>query len=388
MSEKQETDGKKEFKCFVVTKALVTRSMFAIHSIVAIWRVTHVMGDALYWLLSIALLGLGVETMVTMIRNRGEEWTWFCPSCFFYLGSLVPSIWILELDLLDKRIASFELTMGTTEEIVTDDWTLALEQILLFILIIGRWMLPKGQITRDQLSQLLLVYIGVAADIIEFFEVFKEDSVKYNRELIIVTLTLWTWSLMQFTLVVTVTKSSKPRLAMPSPEDPPPKPPPKRKIAFLRIPKWKPKVDVIDPNIRREPQPGLIIPIRPEDEIREDSDPRCVCLESDAWGIAVTLSLQDGPFLIYRLILIIKYNVVTHMNIFFTVKNILIIILQVYRLIVVQIEKSEKKAKEERELLETLRNERLNNTISGNDSVQNGVENSNYAKQYYSVTDY
>nr|XP_006813184.1 PREDICTED: transmembrane protein 26-like [Saccoglossus kowalevskii] len=343
MSEKQETDGKKEFKCFVVTKALVTRSMFAIHSIVAIWRVTHVMGDALYWLLSIALLGLGVETMVTMIRNRGEEWTWFCPSCFFYLGSLVPSIWILELDLLDKRIASFELTMGTTEEIVTDDWTLALEQILLFILIIGRWMLPKGQITRDQLSQLLLVYIGVAADIIEFFEVFKEDSVKYNRELIIVTLTLWTWSLMQFTLVVTVTKSSKPRLAMPSPA---------------------------------------------EDEIREDSDPRCVCLESDAWGIAVTLSLQDGPFLIYRLILIIKYNVVTHMNIFFTVKNILIIILQVYRLIVVQIEKSEKKAKEERELLETLRNERLNNTISGNDSVQNGVENSNYAKQYYSVTDY
>jgi hypothetical protein len=43
----------------------------------------------------------------------------------------------------------------------------------MLILIIGRWMLPKGGLTRDQLSQLLLVYIGTAADIIEFFDSFK-----------------------------------------------------------------------------------------------------------------------------------------------------------------------------------------------------------------------
>ncbi len=41
------------------------------------------------------------------------------------------------------------------------------EQLLLFVLILGRWMLPKGKISRDELSQLLLVYIGMAADIIE-----------------------------------------------------------------------------------------------------------------------------------------------------------------------------------------------------------------------------
>ena len=43
----------------------------------------------------------------------------------------------------------------------------------MLILIIGRWMLPKGDMTRDQLAQLLLVYIGTAADIIEFFDSFK-----------------------------------------------------------------------------------------------------------------------------------------------------------------------------------------------------------------------
>ena len=43
----------------------------------------------------------------------------------------------------------------------------------MLILIIGRWMLPKGDMTRDQLAQLLLIYIGTAADIIEFFDSFK-----------------------------------------------------------------------------------------------------------------------------------------------------------------------------------------------------------------------
>lgn len=43
----------------------------------------------------------------------------------------------------------------------TDTWITLIEQFLMLILIIGRWMLPKGDLTRDQLSQLLLVYIGM-----------------------------------------------------------------------------------------------------------------------------------------------------------------------------------------------------------------------------------
>lgn len=42
-------------------------------------------------------------------------------------------------------------------------WVTLIEQFLMLILIIGRWMLPKGDLTRDQLSQLLLVYIGMCA---------------------------------------------------------------------------------------------------------------------------------------------------------------------------------------------------------------------------------
>ena len=44
-------------------------------------------------------------------------------------------------------------------------WTQIVEQTLLLVLIIGRWLLPVGKtMTRDQLSQLLLVYIGTAGE--------------------------------------------------------------------------------------------------------------------------------------------------------------------------------------------------------------------------------
>ena len=58
-------------------------------------------------------------------------------------------------------------------KIPPETWNTVIEQFLMLILIIGRWLLPKGDLTREQLSQLLLVYIGTAADIIEFFDSFK-----------------------------------------------------------------------------------------------------------------------------------------------------------------------------------------------------------------------
>lgn len=72
-------------------------------------------------------------------------------------------------------------------------------------------MLPKGDLTRDQLSQLLLVYIGTAADIIEFFDSFKDDTIAKEQLLVWLTLGIWSWSLLQFTIVLSATRSRKPR---------------------------------------------------------------------------------------------------------------------------------------------------------------------------------
>lgn len=49
------------------------------------------------------------------------------------------------------------------------EWTLTLHMILLILLILGKWLLPRGGgFTRDELSQILVMFVGTAGDILEF----------------------------------------------------------------------------------------------------------------------------------------------------------------------------------------------------------------------------
>ena len=69
----------------------------------------------------------------------------------------------------------------------------------MLMMILGRWLLPTVQgMTKDSLSQLLLVNLAMCADIIEFFDILKLAFVKSSPTLIATILCLWTWSLMQF----------------------------------------------------------------------------------------------------------------------------------------------------------------------------------------------
>jgi len=76
------------------------------------------------------------------------------------------------------------------------------------------------------------------------------------------------------------------------------------------------------------------------------------------WGIVLNVILQDAPFLTFRLLIIFQYKIINYMNVFFTCKffigqsveifllitfsysgkNSLVIILQLYRLYVVNAE--------------------------------------------------
>ncbi|XP_035729443.1 transmembrane protein 26-like [Vespa mandarinia] len=318
-------------KLLATIKAIITRLVFASHGFIAIWQVTTFKKNPLFWYLSCPILLLFFEGVFTLTIKENQEWKWFCPSVFLYLSSVVPAIWLLELDKVDKRLKSRESNINISEnfdlsnlaaedlkhlekalgvninlpdiQISTETWVTLIEQFLMLILIIGRWMLPKGDLTRDQLSQLLLVYIGTAADIIEFFDSFKEDRIAREPVLVYLTLGIWAWSLMQFTVVLTATKSRKSRLSS-----------------------------------------GSAMKKRVQTETG--------CCSIDIWGIALNMILQDGPFLAFRLILIIHYQIVSYMNIFFTCKNTLVILLQLYRLYVVHSESNSKRKKEKYEKYE------------------------------------
>lgn len=100
------------------------------------------------------------------------------------------------------RYYSFCLPLQLNADVLivsAERWTDLIEQTTMLMMILGRWLLPTGQgMTKDSLSQLLLVNLAMCADIIEFFDILKLAFVKSSPTLIATILCLWTWSLMQF----------------------------------------------------------------------------------------------------------------------------------------------------------------------------------------------
>jgi len=120
--------------------------------------------------------------------------------------------------------------------------------------------------------------------------VFFFLQVRYNKLLCIIILGLWSLSLIQFTLVLTAARA-------------------------------------------RRDQSGLVT--------RHYNKPQNKrCCAADVYGILISIVLQDAPFLVLRLLLIFKYKVLSYTNMFFTSKNTLVIVLLLYRLIVVYIERN------------------------------------------------
>ncbi len=170
-------------------------------------------------------------------------------------------------------------------------WVNSLQQSMLLLLILGRWLLPKGDITRDQLSQLLFVYIGMASDIMELHTLFEERPVLHDQLLAYAIQGVWSLSLLQFTLVLTATKARKTRVATDFSSKP---------LKYMQE--------------EQEKDPG--------------------CCESEVWSILIMVFFQDGPFLAVRMYALVAYRIVSYNILFFTSKNTLVILLQFYRLIV------------------------------------------------------
>lgn len=146
------------------------------------------------------------------------------------------------------------------------------------------------------------------ADIIELFEAFKEQGVHRNLTIIHLILTAWSVSLMQFTLVVTSTKTRKPRPAKST------NPKEAEKCISCHL-FWETELWVN--------HFSLFLVRR---------------ILSFLQALSTTILLQDGPFLILRLGLIIHYKIISQSNVFFTTKNFLVVLLQLYRVCVIIIE--------------------------------------------------
>ncbi|XP_012943636.1 transmembrane protein 26 [Aplysia californica] len=326
-------------RVFGVFFAIFVRVLLVVFSLFTVWLVVAKVGSNLYWLLVLPITLIVVEGIYTVIKRGGQERKWVCWCFLLYLVSVVPPIWLLELDRLDEFNDKYDAAVGGVSIVVSGvsadihlDSSAVLsvtEQCLVFLLILCRWLLPRGDITRDQLSQLLFVFIGMASDVMELFQLFDEEEVRQDKTLTYVILAVWTFSLFQFSLVLTMSQS------------------PKKPRAIGGVPESRPGDPGKDGNNDNDDR-------RKTDDDGESRANLCsVLIHTEIWSLIVTISMQDGPFLCVRLYTLLQHDLITYSIIFFTCKNVLVILLLLYRLIVVILKRMEEKNDEENSKVDT-----------------------------------
>ena len=103
----------------------------------------------------------------------------------------------------------------------------------------------------------------------------------------------------------------------------------------------KPESEIIEMEDRTLPADKKKVhdKLRSEEEVTAFLEGRrcfdCFCCYNEIWGMSMSIFFQDGPFFLLRLVILFHYGVITHMNIFFTGKNIFVIILLLNRIRVV-----------------------------------------------------
>ncbi|XP_073441512.1 transmembrane protein 26-like [Dendrobates tinctorius] len=276
-------------KCLKILAAIFSRLLFALHGFIMVALAVILTSDYYYWILLCGIILLFMEMIVTLKLTKNGEWKWFSPMVFLYLCTVIPSVFVMEFTNLKIRM-NVTVTNTELEEIDFKDFpklVQGMEELIILVLIIGRWLMPRGKMSRDQLAQLLLMYLALGADILDILELMKEPSVKTNETITVVGLCLFSWAIMQFTLVLTQS------LSFPSP----------------------------DAEVYGQ--------LRSSSAVKNCAT--SICCTTEVWSVLIAVGMQDGPFLIYRLYLVTREGVFNDSMMFFISKNILSVIIQVYR---------------------------------------------------------
>ncbi|XP_064641401.1 transmembrane protein 26-like isoform X2 [Lineus longissimus] len=286
----------------------------------SVWRVATVKGEV-YWYLMLLVIFLIIDTVFTIAKRKGQEFKWASTSFLTFLIAAVPPIWLLELHRFERYHQLKDATNRTDDEskaeglaslagfnipllLESDMWVKILQQTFILLLIPVRWILPRGKITRDRLSQILLVYIALGADIIELLDVYDIPAVMEDKAVFIAVLAVWTVSLIQFIFLLASSGARRSRMAFFTPEN--------KQHSHMLLSHRKTSISpTIDDNEER----------------------RCDKVEVSA--LVMTLFLQDIPFLVVRLYIMISFKEFSNTLLFFVSKNIFTIILQFYRMCIV-----------------------------------------------------
>ena len=415
-------------RIFTYIAALLSRFLFSFHAGITVWWLTQVTEDQVYWyILGYCLAGLLLETLITVVYRRGHEYYWFCPSIFIFTTAEIPCFGLLRLKLgsclqmsdteqntdircstnltsIDDQIQSLGLkTLFTDDEKVVS----TLDQTFLLLLVIGRWLLPKGTMSREQLSQLLLIYIAAAADIVELTEIFEVRDVLSNASMINLLISLWSISLLQFSVTIQNVESVAQDQANEEVKMEKEKERESKGESNIKITTEK-KSNRVAPALytyrlaqrkalekqkerRNTMDMDFLRPISHEkraerqNNVEKDSFlsrvlkalkrfegtvQNFIHTHIDMIQLLTPLVVQDGPFLILRLFVASKYDISeSNMFVFLIAKNALVVMLQVYRICVLYCKPSESEGTED-DIFTEIGNVKLRNVQTAHASVR------------------
>lgn len=155
---------------------------------------------------------------------------------------------------------------------------MVIQELLIYILLIGRWLSDK--VTREVLSQQLIGFLATASDIMELYALFDESAIQTNYLYTCVVLGVWSVSFLQFFPVL-----------------------------------------------------GKLLE-NTTDGTQKSSKRRKRFKVSEMIECLFGVFLQDGPFLCVRLFVMVNLDLVTYSLVFFVIKNLVSLVLLLYRIIV------------------------------------------------------
>ncbi|KAK7112504.1 transmembrane protein 26-like [Littorina saxatilis] len=308
-----------------VIVALLVRSLLLVHALVAVWLVVTLKKDNNLWALIAINVLLLAETYYTVVKRKGRESKWFCPCFLAYLVTVLPPVWLIELYRLQRftDVMNNSTTTNTTGlaevsgltvpiKLEPELWVSVVEQTLLFLLVLCRWLLPRGDISRHELSQLLFVFLGIASDNMGLFELFDEPAVRSDPILTYVIMAVWSVSFAQFLFVLTATKSPQ-------------------QVAVIHDNQSE------ETKQRRKQSAGLLE----------------VIFTTEIWSLIFSVMTQDGPYGAVRIYTVTKHNLITYSIIFYICKNLLVVCLVLYRLMVICVHMGEDDDNDDNDTLST-----------------------------------
>ncbi|XP_054758102.2 uncharacterized protein LOC129264278 [Lytechinus pictus] len=350
-------------KRFLIQGVMV-RVILLAHSFFIFYAALAHVHVAAYICICIVYAAISTTEGIIMYKIRGfSQKKWICTSTALYTMSVIPAIWTIHITMLNKReregydaclqnysacyshpVYDQQIHNDTTMPFVAKTYreyerlTTVVEYSVVFVLIFCRWLLPRDNFTREKVAQLLLVLVGAGEDIVEFVAVIITNGhFGCSRAITTIVLLLWSIAVFQFSIAIPEKRNRV--------HDE------KRENAILNV--W---VDAVNQLLskRREtvgdvslyvakkearPLSRMMQRRRTAPNIRQND-----WVQSTEFREAIiSITIQDGPFLVFRLIIIAILGDEASSVYFYALKNLTVILLQIYRVYAMLVESRQRK---------------------------------------------